>query len=632
VERGRPDAARAPGSGRDGVAATTAVRVAVGAALLCGSLLIFAQAATFDFVSLDDRQYVLENPDVQRGIEGASLKWALGYAHYASWHPLTTLSHVLDYQWFGRDPAGHHAVSVLLHAIVGVLAFVALHRLTGALWPSAACAAFFAWHPLRAESVAWISERKDVLSGVFFFTTLWAYAGYARSRAGARVSRVGWYVLALLAFSLALLSKATVVPLPFLLLLLDYWPLRRVGSAASPAGAAATPRSLPWLLVEKAPFLALSLLASIVTYRVQDAGGATLYVLPLELRVTNALVAIVAYVGDTVWPSGLAVLYPYPRDYPVWALLGALGAGLGATSVALWQARRRPWLLVGWLWFVGMLVPVLGLVQVGMQSRADRYTYLPSVGLLIAVVWTARELLVVERRRRAVVAAVAALLATYAVLTWQQVRVWRDSVSLFENAVAVTDASYYAHAYLADALLAAGRNPEAELQFRRVLALEPSHVGERERRENDYAVRYGLGLALMNQQRLGEAGEQFSVVLAAVEDYRDANSHYGVILAMQGRLEEARRRFETAIRLQPDGAPAHANLAKLLALQGELDPALVLYRRALALEPDDPATHCNLADALAAKHLGEEAAAHRERARQLVGDPSFCRPAAGPAS
>jgi len=622
---------RASGSGRGGDASSVPTVITV--VLFVGSLLLFGKALTFDFVSLDDQQYVLENLDVQRGIGRDSPLWILGYSHYASWHPLTTLSHVLDYQWFGRDASGHHAVSVLLHAVGSVLAFLALNRLTGAPWASAACAAFFAWHPLRAESVAWVSERKDVLSGVFFFATLWAYAGYARGGIAARASRSGWYVLALLAFLLGLLSKSMLVTLPFVLLLLDFWPLRRLASDdPSGSGSAGSPRSAAWLVVEKAPFFALSLLVAVVTYRVQDAGGATLFALPLDLRLANAFVSIVAYVRDTVWPSALAVQYPYPRGYAPMVVLGALASCVAVTAVALWQIRRRPWLLVGWLWFVGMLVPVLGLVQVGMQPRADRYTYLPSIGLLIAAVWGARDLLAGERHRRALVASSALLLATYAVLTWRQVQVWRDSVSLFENAVEVADESYFAHAYLADALLAAGRNPEAEQQFRRVLELEPAHVAERERRENGYAVRYGLGLALMNQQRLGEAGEQFAVVLDAVEDYRDANSHYGVILAMQGRLDEARRRFETAVRLQPDGAPAHANLAKLLALQGELDAALVLYRRALALQPDDPATHCNLAEALAAKQLTEQAAGHREHARQLVGDPSYCRPAGEPTS
>lgn len=605
--------------------------------LFVGTLLLFGRAASFEFVNIDDVDYVVDNVAIQRGIDGQSLWWAFTSVHSSNWHPLTWISHMVDWQLFGAWPGGHHAVNVLWHALNAVLAFLALRRLTGSFWTSAACAALFAWHPLRAESVAWVSERKDVLSAFFFLLALWSWGGYARADATSGARRGAWYALALIAFALGLLAKAMPLTLPFVLLLLDVWPLARLRLRLPDAASAGDATDRAWdapvaggarplgaLVLEKLPFFVLTIASAVATYLAQDTAGAT-FAIPLGVRLANAVVSVARYLGTFVWPFGLAVIYPYPASWPVPIVAAAALLLVVITAVAWWQSARRPWIVVGWLWFVGMLVPVIGIVQVGTQAMADRYTYLPILGVQIALLWTLRDLVADARsRRETVVVATGVALAVSALLTFVQVGVWRDAITLFSHATRVTDGNFLAHSNLGMALANARRHAEAEQSFRRALEIEPAHLPAQTRYENDYMLRYALAVTLIEQGRFAEAGEQLELVLAKIPDYIDANNHYGVILAMRGEPDVARSRFELALRYQPNNPTALYNLAHLDLLEGRLDAAIAGFRRSIAIEPSDPRPHCGLASALAAQGDDDAAARSRAEARRLLGDEGAC--------
>jgi tetratricopeptide (TPR) repeat protein len=429
----------------------------LGAALALLTLAAYLPALHNGFVNLDDGLYVTGNPQVQKGITRAGGAWALTANVANNWHPLTLLSHQLDCQLFGLNPAGHHATSLLLHLVNTLLLFAVLRGMTGAVWRSAAVAALFAVHPAHVESVAWVAERKDVLSAFFWILAMAAWTGYARRPS------LGRYLLVALMMILGLMAKPMVVTLPFALLLLDVWPLDR--------------RGLGWqrLIAEKLPLLALSAAASLVTLRYQRTSLAPLDLVPWSLRLANAAVSYAAYLGKLLLPRNLAVFYPIPLAIPAWQVAAAAALLAALTALAVWKARRAPWLLVGWLWFLGTLVPVIGLVQVGRQAMADRYTYLPSIGLFVAVVWgIAWGIAALARERRAILftAAAAAILAL-AAGTWMQAGYWRDSVALYRHALAATRGNYVAHVGLAKALTARRDWTGAEEQYRAALALRP---------------------------------------------------------------------------------------------------------------------------------------------------------------
>ena len=424
-------------------------------ALLVALLTGAAYLPTFGngFVNLDDPLYVTANPWVRQGITRAGLAWALAANVANNWHPLTLFSHLLDVQLFGLAAAGHHGTSLLLHAANSLLLFRVLRRMTGATWRSAAVAALFAVHPAHVESVAWVAERKDVLSALFWILAMGAWGEYAR--------RPSWrrYALVVLLMALGLAAKPMVVTLPFALLLLDVWPLER--------------RGLGWrrLIAEKLPLLALSALSSLVTLRYQQTSLVPLDVLPWPLRLANAAVSYASYLGKILLPRHLAVFYPIPLAFPAWQTAGAALLIVIITGLALWSWRRAPWLLIGWLWFLGTLVPVIGLVQVGRQAMADRYLYIPSIGLFLALVWGISELL---RDRRALLAALSTVvLLALATGTWVQTGTWRDSVTLYRHALAVTRDNYVAHVGLAKALAARRDWSGAVEQYRQALALRP---------------------------------------------------------------------------------------------------------------------------------------------------------------
>lgn len=585
-----------------------------------GTLLLFARAVPNDFVNYDDPDYVTANAHVRAGLNWETVKWAFTSGDASNWHPLTWLSHALDVSIYGGTAraGGHHFTSVLLHALNAALAFLALRRLTGAVWASAFWAALFAWHPLRVESVAWVAERKDVLCALFGFVVLWLYAAYIEQRrAGQKGRAARSYALMLVAFALGLMAKPMLVTLPCVLLLLDFWPLCRLPwppEAGVKSGEAAAAKTEPlWLIVgEKAPFFLLVVASSIATYFAQSGGGSVSSALSLDARLANGVVAVVRYLGKFFVPIDLAVLYPHPGHWSTGAVVVAVLVVAGLTTLAVWQARRRPWVVVGWLWFLGMLVPVSGLVQVGMQSMADRYTYLPILGVQLALIWTAREWFSTAAGRLAGGWLMGGVLTICVIATTRQLAVWENSGTLFTKALSATENNFVAHDNRGLFYFKAGRIEEALTDYRAALAINPAYLNANNNlghalselgrpqeavplyraalkaQPNHLEVRNNLANALSDIGELKEAMEHYEFVLARQPNHANALNGSAVVLAMQGNTTEARVRLEKSIRLAPDVASAYNNLGNVCSMQGDRDAALANYRRALDLKPDDP--------------------------------------------
>jgi tetratricopeptide (TPR) repeat protein len=566
------------------------VRTWLLAALLgLGTLALYWPATQHAFVNYDDDLYVTGNIHVQKGLTWEGLRWVCGNLVCGNWHPVTMISHLVDCQLYGLRPWGHHFTSIGLHALNAMLLFLWLSRLTGARWRSAGVAALFAWHPLHVESVAWVAERKDVLSTGFGLLALLFYTGYARggqtrnqelaTKPGGgslTLYRSAAYWLAWGCFALGLLSKPMLVTWPFLLLLLDYWPLERF-----------QPGRWRWLLIEKIPFFALAVAASVVTFLVQKWSGAlkTLEAIPLGLRCENAVISYGRYLGKLFWPVDLAVFYPQSASWPLgWVLL--TGACLGVLTVWFWRERRRyPFLLVGWLWFVGTLVPVIGLVQVGIQAMADRYTYIPSVGLLILIVWGGYEL---SRhwRQQAIILSLAGVVALSlcAAVTRQQLGYWQDSETLFRHALKVTADNDVARNNLGQALLDQNQTDAAIREFQAALRLKPSCV----------EAHHDLGNALSRQGKTEEAITQYQEALRLKPDFVPAYISLGTSLLRKGQTNDASRLFQEALRRQPDSVDARYNVALLLATQGQTNEALRQFQEILRDKPEDAEVHYEL--------------------------------------
>ena len=640
------------------------------------TLSVYWLAALNGFVNYDDPDYVTSNPHVQGGLTWQNIVWAFTSGHASNWHPLTWLSHMLDWQLFGDKPAGHHLTSVLFHVANAVLVFLVLRQITGACWRSAFIAALFALHPLHVESVAWISERKDVLSTFFLLLTLAAYAGYVEAksqRLKAKVDPDGsparqhasrYYLLALFLFAAGLMSKPMLVTVPFLLLLLDYWPfgrfndLRSAGctetsktKALSPGCPAATPPTEPAasrfarsvdLLIEKVPFFTLSLVSSIVTFLVQRKGGAVSASLTLGERVANALVSYARYLVKMFWPLDLSVLYPHPGHWPAWEVSGATVLVLGLSVAAIRCARTRPYVGVGWFWFLGGMVPVIGLIQVGIQSMADRYTYVPIIGLWFALVWGICDLLSnAPSRNRLLGVGGGIVLAFCAGLTARQIRFWHDSETLFRRAVAVTSGNYLAYNNLGFYLAGRGLVDEALVNYTNALRINPAYedalnnigfalAGKKRPleaipcyeaalriRPNQVEVHNNLGNALSDIGQIPAAIEQYRYVLRAQPEHADAHNNLGIALAMQGKLDEAIEHFHAALRFKPNYASAHSNLGNALAAQRKFDLAIAEYQESLKLNPTDPQAHNNLGNVLAEQSRLDEAVEQYTEALRL---------------
>jgi protein O-mannosyl-transferase len=579
--------------------------------LVLVTIAVYWPATRCDFVNYDDQDYVTENLHVQGGLNREGLKWAFLNPVSANWHPLTMLSHMLDCQLFGLNPWGHHLINVLFHSLNVALVFLLLRHLTGAIWRSLMVAAVFAIHPLHVESVAWVSERKDVLSGFFGLLSLIAYVRHVRkpevrsqkSRTNLPASWVfflsPFYWLSLFFLALGLMSKPMLVTWPFVLLLLDYWPLERFK------------RSRVWLLMmEKIPFFVLAAAASVVTFLVQKQGGSLVENLPLGARIGNALISYCCYLGKMFWPTNLAVFYPHPGYWPRVNVLLA-GVFLCGISVLFFVKRGRyPFLLMGWLWFAGTLVPMIGLVQTGMQAMADRHTYLPSLGVLILTIWGVYELTRGWRYHQiALSAAGSAAIVLCIAATRQQIGYWKDSETLFRHALAVTENSYIAHENLGMTLVKKGQIGEAIIQLREAIRLKP-----------DFAeAHYNLGTTLAKNGQTDEAIIQFQEAIRLKPDDAEARNNLGAVL-LKDQTDEAIIQFQKAIRIKPDDAKAHNNLGIALGRNGQIDEAISQYREAIRLKPDDAALHYNLGNAFLKKGQTEEAISEYQEAIRLKPD------------
>jgi tetratricopeptide (TPR) repeat protein len=604
--------------------------------LLLGAatLLTFWPQTGRDFITYDDSFYLTENAQVQQGLTWEGVAWALRTGTAGNWHPLTWLSHMLDVQLFGLNAGWHHLTSLLLHTANAVLLFLLLQRMTGAAWRSAFVAALFALHPLHVQSVAWAAERKDVLSAFFFMLTLGAYSRYAQrpksedrnprteGNLKAEIRKNGsthpssrfplppsaFYLLSLLFFALGLMSKPMLVTVPFLLLLLDYWPLCRLGPRTQDSEF----NTLLARLWEKLPFFALSAASCVVTVWAQSGGGAVVPVAVLSFpqRLANALAAYLGYLEQMLWPANLAVLYPLEGGVPAGTLILSAALLLVVTAGALWSWRRRPYLAVGWFWYLGMLVPVIGLVQVGMQRMADRYTYLPLIGVFVMVTWEAAQRWDQWRWGRQALAATAGLvLAACALVTHREVGYWKDSEQLFGRAIEVAPANYIALDNYGRALLKQGKLPEAVQAFTAAVELRP---------ELD-ASRCGLGTALLEQAKYAEAADQFTRVLDLQPDHFVALIQLGMIRGRQGKLEAAADLLSRGCRLRPDDAGAHNNLGNVLILQGKYEEAARQFEETVRLKPSHSGALNNLA--LTRKKLGRPEAAIAHYREALVVQP-----------
>jgi Tfp pilus assembly protein PilF len=512
-------------------------------ALAAITLVAFWPATDARFVDLDDDCYVTNNPHVQTGLTAEFIAWALTTTACSNWHPLTWLSHILDYELYRLNPIGHHLTSLLLHVANVLLLFVVLRKLAGAIWPSAVVAALFAVHPLHVESVAWVSERKDVLSTLFLLLTMLAYVGYARRGGRAR------YLLVVVLYALGLMSKPMLVSLPLVLLILDWWPLGRMqGTVDSGQGIAG--RSVASLVVEKLPLLVLAAVSCTVTYLIHyfTPDISRIGHLPLSLRVDNAILSCASYLVKTVWPVGLAVQYPHPlTSILIWQLIVSAVLLVGITVLAVLTRKRRPYVLAGWLWYVVTLLPVIGLVQTGEQGMADRYTYVPLVGVFIAIAWTMAG--VTSRWVRAAVAAV--VIAVLMGCTSVQVGHWRDSVSLFTRALAVTKDNYVAHMNLGVALEKQGRTEEARRQYEAALRLQPEYP----------RALYNYGVLLQRTGDLDKAEQYYRKALHSWPGFVDARYNLGVIYDELKKPENAIREYKAVLKLAPKYLQARNNLA-----------------------------------------------------------------------
>ena len=605
--------------------------------LLATTLLVYQPVVRNQFVNFDDDRYITENSHVRAGLNGTTLKWAFTTFEFSNWHPLTWLSHTLDFQLFQLNPAGHHYENVLLHALNALLLFWLLRRATGSLWASLMVAALFALHPVNVETVAWASERKNVLSMFFFLLGLQAYTAYARRPA------VGRYLAVAGLFALGLMAKPQIITFPFVLLLWDYWPLGRIAGRVLPAspshdsaqiedsaqnGNPAPSRPLVWLVLEKIPLLVLAAISAVLTVRAQAAGGALHPVNGVlqsaigyspATRFANAVVAYVRYLGKAAWPSDLAVLYPHPgTGLPLWQVVVSAILLLIITAFAV-RARRQPYLAVGWFWFLGTLVPMIGLVQVGSQAMADRYAYLPFIGLFLMATWAAtgavktglaKKKKVPGLRLNAWLAVPAiAVLIAFSAVTYRQIGYWHDSETLWTHALAVTENNFVAHDKLADLLISQGRVEEAFQHYQAAVEIFPA----------DVPANLNIGVYYHAQGNLRRAREQYQKVLNFAGDASmraDAYSNLGSLYRQTKDYDRARENFQAALKLDPDKPIALMGVGLMARKNGDFNQAISQYLHALAVQPTDVG-YLLLEEALRQSGRPGAADAARENAQRL---------------
>ena len=533
-------------------------------------LSVYWQVARLHFVSIDDPVYVTNNIHVNTGLTIDNIKWAFTTPHSANWHPLTWISHSLDCEIFGMNPMGHHLVNLLLHIVNTLLLFVFLRKTTGCIWRSGFVAALFAMHPLHVESIAWISERKDVLSTLFLMLTLLSYTHYVKSPCIKR------YLLVMWMFALGLMSKPMLVSVPILLLMMDYWPLNR--------------KSRFWILVrEKLPLFALAVASCIVTYLVQQSGGAvrSLDQYGSGVRIANTFVAYIGYIVKMIWPMNLSALYPHPGNaLPIWQVIVCAMLLIGTTYLAIRISRNHQYVGVGWLWYVVTLVPVIGLVQVGQQAMADRYTYIPLIGLFVIIAWGIPDLLARFRFTRQAILAVPAAFIIIALsgCTWIQIGYWKNGMTLYEHALEATSGHPMVHFVLADALFDKGEVSQAIKHFKKAIEIQP----------NLAEAHNGLGFVYAKQGKADAAIAEFAKALKIKPNLASAHCNLGFVFIARGETDKAISHLSKAVEIDPSNVEAYCNLASALGQHGDYDKAIDHYNKALEINPDMAQAHSGL--------------------------------------
>lgn len=607
----------------------------LGIALFVLVCIAFQPALQNGFVSYDDAEYITANPNVQGGLKWSGIVWAFQSRESGNWHPLTRLSHLLDCEWYGLEPAGHHLTSLLIHATSTLLVFLLFRRMTNRFWPSFFLAALFGLHPLRAESVAWVAERKDVLCAFFGLCSLWAYACYVKNRKQATAFPLRQYALSLLWFACSLMSKPMIITLPLVLMLLDFWPLNRTFNRAN----------LPSLACEKLPYILLSATCGFMTLASQANAGAVDVHFSIAYRLGNAAISYLRYLGKLVYPLELAFFYPHPKSWPTLLIAIAVILLLAASYAVVKLRHRFPFLLVGWFWYLAMLVPVIGLIQVGRQSIADRYSYLPSLGFLLGAVWASCRLVSCRAQFvRPFFTLGIGILVLCIVLTREQIRHWHDDESLARRALAVTTDNYLAldllgaalvqqgkpaealplheaalrlkpdyfegHCHAGVALDSLGRLDEAIGHFEQALRLQPAHA----------ETLYNFARTLERSNQLEAARQKYLACLTTRPNYADAHYNLGLLLGRMGRYAESVQAFQNTLRLTPKSADAENNLAVSLERMGRLDESVAHYRNAVELRPDYARGWFNLGVALARTQQPEAAAQCFQAALRLQPD------------
>jgi tetratricopeptide (TPR) repeat protein len=581
------------------------------ALLVAAVAFVFGQTVRYDFTNFDDDLYVTANPHVTHGLSVGEIGWAFTHFQANHWLPMVWISYMVDSQFYGPWAGGYHLTNVLLHACTTIVLFLVLRRFTSALWPNALVAALFAIHPLRVESVAWVTERKDVLSGLLFALTLGAYVGYAR-----RPFSLLRYLSAVICFVLGLMAKPMLVTLPFVLLLLDYWPLARLWPRTGIASGSGDDRAAARrVIVEKVPFFVFSAISCIATILSVREDISALENVPWGLRLANAAISCVAYLGQMVWPRDLAAIYPLPRQgYSGWETAAA-AALLGLLSLAAMALRKRhPYLLTGWLWYMAMLLPVIGLLHAGEQARADRFTYLPQIGVYLALAWGATEMCRSWPLIRWPVGIIVGLaVAGLMICARHQTTYWRDSMALWTHTLACTSENATAENHMGLLLSAQGHVPEAIEHFERALRIRPDHAN----------THNNLGNLLFSSGRLAEATEHYRQAVRISPGFVAANN-LGNALIAQGKISEGIEQYQWALRIRPNSAIGHANLGIAMVKAGRIPEAIEQYEQALRIDPDYADAHYNLALRLAAANRIAEAVEHFQQA--LRSNPNFVEP------
>ncbi len=578
----RPDASRRSPGWR--------IIVSVYLFLVAITLAVFGQTIRYDFVNFDDDLYVYNSPAIKAGLTVKGITFAVISQHAGNWHPLTTISHMVDCQLYGLNAGWHHATNVVLHIIAVLLLFQVLRQMTDAPWKSAVVAALFAVHPLHVESVAWVSERKDVLSAVFFFLTLGAYVHYAQSRSIMR------YLLVTVLFVAGLMAKSMLVTAPVVLILLDYWPLNRIRGQQADVG-----RPLLELVIEKIPLFVLSAGACVITFVLQKRATGAIPPLPLLWRLENALASYVIYVWKTLWPTRLAVFYPHPNNtLSIGQVIFAVALLVAVTAAAAIFRSQRPYLLTGWFWYVVMLFPVIGVIQVGEQGHADRYTYLPSIGLFLAAVWFTADIAKVRgsRSRLVVATAVTMVLPVLAWTAFVQTSYWRNSRTLWNHALAVTSDNDVAHNNLGYLCADRGELDEAISHFESAAKIRSGKTNPHYDAGSAF-VQMNLADSLARKDRSDEAMAHYEEAIRLQPYYADAYYNRGNVLFAKGRIDEAIADWEWTLQLQPNDADAHTSLGNAFLRQGSFKDAIAQYEMAVALAPEDTHSRNNLAWTLA---------------------------------